>query len=182
MTKLNQTQLSSTLPTFTTGKAARKVYRAEVCGRGQSGTGQSCRGAGVAADNSPARLAAGQCVLPGMRLRHCTASMLAWVLSLSAFLFTVLACLSHVAPAGAPRQAKGPVWPLCDSLLPSFQAPPLVTGWAGGPPRSFPLQLCHAGRCAPPVTGCCAPQFDLRSSWSCALGIILLPPMSGGHR
>ena len=27
-----------------------------------------------------------------------------------------------------------------------FQRPPLVTGYAGGPPRSFPLQLCHAGR------------------------------------
>lgn len=27
-----------------------------------------------------------------------------------------------------------------------FRPPPLVTGWAGGQPRSFPLQLCHAGR------------------------------------
>ena len=29
-----------------------------------------------------------------------------------------------------------------------FRPPPLVTGWVGGPPRSFPLQLCHAGRCS----------------------------------
>ncbi|GIL43781.1 hypothetical protein Vafri_1398 [Volvox africanus] len=27
-----------------------------------------------------------------------------------------------------------------------FQDPPLVLGWAGGPPRSFPLQLKQAGR------------------------------------
>ena len=27
-----------------------------------------------------------------------------------------------------------------------FRQPPLVTGWVGGPPRSFPLQLRHAGR------------------------------------
>ena len=55
---------------------------------------------------------------------------------------------TELAPA-APLTAA------LQSLLPGgaaaapFQPPPLVTGYAGGTPRSFPLQLHHSGRCPP---------------------------------
>lgn len=42
-------------------------------------------------------------------------------------------------------QAVTPWLPGSGSATP-FETPPLVTGWQGSPPRSFPLQLSHAGR------------------------------------
>ena len=52
---------------------------------------------------------------------------------------------TEAAPT-APLTAALQSW-LPGGVAAPFRLPPLVTGFAGGPPRSFPLQLKHSGRC-----------------------------------
>lgn len=68
-------------------------------------------------------------------------------MSSAKFASAVNSALGSTEPApAAPLTAALQGW-LPGGVAAPFRLPPLVTASAGGPPRSFPLQLKHSGRC-----------------------------------